>query len=70
MSIKKLIGCEVSIQTGFTTLRDIRGIVIDATETVLELQESTGKTLFIPLLSCGLIRIEKEGKDVFRKAEL
>ena len=70
MSIKKLIGCEVSIQTGLASLRDIKGTVTDIMEELIELREPTGKTIWIPFSSCGVIRIEKDGKDVFKKTEL
>lgn len=69
MFLKKLIGCEVTIQTGIATFFDIKGTVTDIGEGVIEIQETGGKTLLIPLSSCGFIRVEKQKKDLFKKSE-
>ena len=66
MSVKKLIGKKVSITTGLATFRDVRGTVVDASETIIEIKEDNKRILFIPLSNCGLIRIENDGNELFK----
>ena len=56
----------MSITTGVATLRDLKGTVVSVSEATLELREENGKTVFIPLNNCGLIRIEGRGKSLFK----
>ena len=66
MSLQKLIGKKVSITTGLATFRDLKGTVASVSEAILELREEDGRTVFIPLNHCGLIRIEGRDKSLFK----
>lgn len=66
MSLRKLMGKKVSITTGVATFRDLKGTVVSVSEATLELREEDGKTVFIPLNHCGLIRIEGRNKSLFK----
>ena len=47
-------------------MRDLKGTVVSVSEATLELREENGKTVFIPLNNCGLIRIEGRGESLFK----
>ena len=66
LSLRKLVGKKVSITTGIATFRDLKGTVVSVSEAVLELREEDGRTVFIPLNHCGLVRIEGRGESLFK----
>ena len=58
MSLQELIGKKVSVRTGIATLRDIKGTIEGATETLIKLRDESDNVLYIPLGNCGFIKEE------------
>lgn len=58
MALQELIGKKVSIRTGLSTLRDIKGTIEGATETVIKLRAENDDILYLPIGNCGFIKEE------------
>lgn len=58
MALQELIGKKVSIRTGIATLRDIKGTIEGATETLIKLRDENDNILYLPLCNCGFIKEE------------
>jgi len=60
--IEKLLGQKVNITTVVATFRNIRGTVTNVGDGLLEIKDSKGRIIYIPITQCGTIRIEGEQK--------
>ena len=60
--IEKLLGQKVNITTVVATFRNVKGTVTNVGDGLLEITDSKGRIVYIPIAQCGIIRIEGEGK--------
>jgi len=58
--IEKLLNQKVNITTVVATFRNIKGTVTNVGDGMLEIKDSKGKLIYIPISQCGTIRIEGE----------
>jgi len=69
MSLRKLENQKVKIRTTTATLRDIKGTIVTVSDNIVELRDNKGNIIFIPLTSCGLIKVINDKNAIFKESK-